>query len=69
MSLMSDSRKWAQNWFDLAERLPAVQRRAALEIADAWFELAMDASALEINEGAVASNERTPILVQRTNQY
>jgi hypothetical protein len=66
MSLMSDSRKWAQNWFDLAERLPSVQRRAALEIAEAWFELAMDASALEINDGVVASNERTQILVQQT---
>ncbi len=45
MSLVSDSRKCAQEWFDLAEHLPLEKRQAALEIAEAWFQLAMDAAA------------------------
>jgi hypothetical protein len=44
MSLVSDSRKCAQDWFDLAEHLPSKERQAALEIAEAWFHFAMDAA-------------------------
>ena len=47
MSLAADSRKHAQEWFDLADRLPVQERQGALEIAEAWFQLAMDAAALE----------------------
>ena len=47
MSFASDSRKYAQEWFDVAERFPPKQRHAALEIAEAWFQLAMDAASLE----------------------
>jgi hypothetical protein len=47
MSLASDSRKHAQAWFEVAERLPPKQRRAALGIAETWFQLAMDAASLK----------------------
>lgn len=47
MSLVSDSRKRAQDWFDLAEHLPLKERQPALEIAEAWFAFAMDAAALD----------------------
>ncbi len=47
MSLVSDSRKYAEDWFDLAQHLPLKHRQAALEIAGAWFQLAMDAAALD----------------------
>jgi hypothetical protein len=50
MSLASDSRKHAQQWFDLAERLSAEVRQGALDIAEAWFRLAMDAAVLEQGE-------------------
>jgi hypothetical protein len=47
MSLASDSRKHAQQWFDLAKHLPAEVRQAAREIAESWFQLAMDADVIE----------------------
>jgi hypothetical protein len=57
MSLVSDSRKCAQDWFDLAEHLPLKERQAALEIAEAWFQFAMDAAALNTGQThALAAN-------------
>jgi hypothetical protein len=50
MSLASNSRQCAEDWFDLAEHLPLKERRAVLEIAEAWFQLAMDAAALETGQ-------------------
>ncbi len=60
MSLVSDSRKYAQDWFDLAQHLPLKHRQVALEIAGAWFQLAMDAAALDARAtGASAVNSRS----------
>lgn len=42
VSLISDYRKCAQQWFELAEHLP-LEDRPALEAAEAWFQLEMDA--------------------------
>ena len=50
MSLVSDSRKCALKWFDLAEHLQLPERQAALEIATAWFQLAVDAAALDTGQ-------------------
>jgi hypothetical protein len=50
MSLISDSRKCAQDWLDLAEHLPLKERQAVLEIAEARFQLAMDAAALDTGQ-------------------
>lgn len=50
MSLAADSRKHAEDWFQVAERLPIQARRHALHVAEAWFRLAMDAEAMESRE-------------------
>ena len=47
MSLASQSRQHAQDWFRVAERLPAQDRQSALNVAEAWFRLAMDAEAMD----------------------
>ena len=47
MSLASDSRKHAQDWCQVAARLPARERQYALNVAEAWFRLATDAEAIE----------------------
>lgn len=47
MSLASESRKHAQDWFQIAESLPATERQRAFDVAEAWFRLAMDAEAME----------------------
>jgi len=47
MSLASDFRKDAQDWFEIAEQLPAHERQPALIVAEEWFRLAMDAEAME----------------------
>ena len=60
MSLASDSRKHAQEWFDLAERLPSKQRHAALEIAEVWFQLAIDAAFLETADADLLILARAP---------
>lgn len=50
MSLASDSRRHADEWFDVAQRMPAQQRKGALKVAEAWFHLALDAVALEADD-------------------
>jgi hypothetical protein len=50
MSLVSESRKHADEWLNLAERMPSEQREGALQVAEAWFHLAMDAVAFETNK-------------------
>ena len=50
MSLASESRKHADEWLDLAERMPPGQREGALQVAEAWFYLAMDAAVLEADK-------------------
>jgi hypothetical protein len=47
MSLASNSRKHVQDWFKIAERLPLQERQQALNVAEAWFRLAMDANFVE----------------------
>jgi len=47
MSLASDSRKHAQEWLEIADRLKAAERQSALNVAEAWFRLAMDAELIE----------------------
>jgi len=55
MSLASDSRKRAHDWFKVAEGLPPQQRQPALNIAEAWFRLAMDAEVMESHERVAAT--------------
>ncbi len=55
MSLASDFRKHAQDWFDIAEQLPAHERQPALDVAEEWFRLAMDAEAIESHDRAGAT--------------
>jgi hypothetical protein len=43
MSLVSESSKHADEWLNLAGRMPPAQREGALQVAEAWFHLAMDA--------------------------
>jgi hypothetical protein len=59
MSLASDSRRHAQEWFDVAERLPPKQRRAAHGIAETWFQLAMDAASLEAENVESSTKAKT----------
>lgn len=40
-------RKHAEDWRELAEHVPAEQRRTAIEIAEAWLLLAADVHRLE----------------------
>lgn len=47
MSLASDSRKHAEDWFKVAATMPPQEREPALTVAEAWVQLAMDAEALE----------------------
>ncbi len=47
MSLAFEFRRHAQDWFEIAERLPDQKRQSALNVAEAWFRLAMDAEAME----------------------
>src|SRR3954462_14752512 len=47
MSLASDSRKHAEDWFKVAATMPPQERESALTVAEAWVQLAMDAEALE----------------------
>ena len=50
MSLASDSRKHASEWLRVAKRLPEGERGSALDVAEAWFELAMQAEAIEARQ-------------------
>jgi hypothetical protein len=50
MSLAAESRQHAETWFRIAKRLPEQTRRPALEVAEAWFELAMSAAAIEAGQ-------------------
>ncbi len=47
MSLASDSRKHAEDWFKLAPHLAPGERQNALDVAEAWVRLAQDAEAIE----------------------
>jgi hypothetical protein len=55
MSLASESRKHAKDWFGLADTLPTQRRQAALDIAEAWFRLAMNAEAIESHQPIAAT--------------
>jgi hypothetical protein len=50
MSLVSESRKHADEWLSLANRMSPEQRKGALQVAEAWFHLAMDAVILETDK-------------------
>jgi hypothetical protein len=40
-------RKHAEDWREIAEHVPAEQRRSAINIAEAWLQLAADIHRLE----------------------
>jgi hypothetical protein len=50
MNLVSESSKHADEWLDLAGRMPPGQQEGALKVAEAWFHLAMDAVVLETDK-------------------
>jgi hypothetical protein len=55
MSLASDSRKHAEDWFKVAANMPPQERDYALTVAEAWVQLAMDAAAMESRQSLSAT--------------